>query len=269
MVQKRQSAARLLAVAALVAVVAALGACVGVPPRDANQRLQGQIKIIATRSLNEVASALAVRFETANPGVQISLTLFADPGAGGGSDEQQDADVVLVDGASALQAFDLTEAPTAFAANQLVIAVAAGNPLGLSRLADLARPGLAVALCQSGQPCGEATGSMLAKARVTVSKAIRVPDTRAGLDLVAAGDAAAAVVYRTDSRLAEDRVSTVEVGQAGARLITHHAAVLSGSAHPAVAKAFVAYLRSDEAATRLRSAGFQLPSTATSTTMPP
>jgi molybdate transport system substrate-binding protein len=51
----------------------------------------------------------------------------------------------------------LTAAPTVFATNELQIAVAKGNPKGITSFADLAKPGSTVVVETPQDPAGAAT----------------------------------------------------------------------------------------------------------------
>src|SRR6185312_16660742 len=100
--------------------------------------------------------------------------------------------------------------PSVFARNQLVIAVPGGNPRGVTGLADLARPGVKVALCADQVPCGAAARTALTAAGVALTPVTLEQDVKGALAKVKLGEVDAALVYRTDARAASADVAGVE-----------------------------------------------------------
>ena len=100
------------------------------------------------------------------------------------------------------EAGDAAGEPVTFVKNQLVIAVAKGDPKGITALSALAQPGLKVALCAEQVPCGAAAKKALTAAGVTVTPVTQEQDVKAALSKVKLGEVDAALVYRTDARAA-------------------------------------------------------------------
>jgi molybdate transport system substrate-binding protein len=149
--------------------------------------------------------------------------------------------------------------PPVFAANQLAIAVAHGNPKRVRGLADLARPGLAVALCAAEVPCGKLAGEALAKAGVTVAPRTRETDVRGVMSKVGLGEVDAGIVYATDVKAGAPKVEGVTI-PAGQNVVAHYpAAAVRGGGHSREAAELVAFLRSTTAQALLRRAGFAAP----------
>lgn len=216
----------------------ALSGC-GTPPPDNPVRMTGTMSVRAPSALSEALAAVAVQFQTDNPGVKVQLD-FGDASTPVGTPDVTISEAPLTAGA--------------FAATQLVIAVAADNPKGLSRVADLAR--VRVALCAADQPCGAVTETLLTG--LSLPSATRVDDTQAALAMVVGGQADAALVYRTDARSAGDEVSTVELVPSAKVGFT--ATARPDGALPDAASAFVAFLASATVRDRLATFGFQQPS---------
>ena len=125
-----------------------------------------------------------------------------------------------------VQAGDADGDPTVFVRNRLEIAVPAGNPAGVSGLADLADESLTIALCAPEVPCGAAAESAFEAAGITPAPDTLEPDVKATLAKVSLGEVDAALVYRTDVIAAGDDVEGIdfpEVGRRGQRLPGRHA----------------------------------------------
>lgn len=170
--------------------------------------------------------------------------------------------VVLADAASTARAARdglLADAGVEVAANTLQLAVAPGNPLAVTGLADLARPDVAVVLCAAPVPCGAATRVLLADAGVEVPRASEEQAVTAVLAKVASGEADAGVVYVTDVLAARGAVEGVDIPGAARARTTASAAVLAGAPHPDEAADLVALLASADARAVLARHGFEAP----------
>lgn len=167
-------------------------------------------------------------------------------------------DVILTaDAATAAALSELgvvTGDPVAFAGNRLAIAVAEGNPLGITALADLARPGITLVLAAPQVPAGRYTAAMLDNADVIVSPSSLEPSVRSVLAKVQLGEADAGIVYRTD--LGRPGVSGVEIPDDINPITEYFAAALESSADPDAAAAFVAFLATPTAQDILADLGF-------------
>jgi molybdate transport system substrate-binding protein len=149
--------------------------------------------------------------------------------------------------------------PQVFAANVLQIAVPAGNPAGVTGLADLAREELAIAVCAPQVPCGAAAEDVLAAAGVTAAPDTLEEDVRAALTKVELGEVDAALVYTTDVTAAGDAVEGIDVPEAEQRPNDYPIAALADAPNPEAAAAFVELVRSDEGRQALADAGFRVP----------
>jgi molybdate transport system substrate-binding protein len=159
-------------------------------------------------------------------------------------------DVLAVEGPAPLAAAGSLGPPVHFAGNQLVLAVPDANPKGVVRLTDINRSDVRVALCTDTEPCGTVTAAVLTAAGVAPpATALRVPDVRSALTALSDGTVDAALVYRSDARLAGDAVTTVEFPESRAALADHQAAVPAAATNPRAAAAFLAYLTSPRSST--------------------
>ncbi|MGN9776971.1 molybdate ABC transporter substrate-binding protein [Micromonospora sp. H33] len=252
-------------VAVAVAATLALAACGG--SRDAGGSagggVTGTVTVFAAASLTESFTRIGRDFETANPGTTVVFNFAGSSALATQIAEGAPADVFA--SASPRNMATVTEAggadgePAVFVRNQLVVAVAPGNPEGVRGLADLARPGLKVALCAEQVPCGAAARTTLDAARVTLTPVTLEQDVKGALSKVRLGEVDAALVYRTDARAAGADVTTVEFAESAQAVNDYPIAVLTDAPNPAGARAFVAYVRSAPGQAVLTEAGFQAP----------
>jgi len=159
-----------------------------------------QISIAAATSLTDAFNEIAGQFEAEHPEIDIaeinydgSSTLATQITSGAPVDVFASADernMQTVSGAG------LSREPQIFATNTLVIAVPKGNPAKVSGLADLAK--VTTVLCAPEVPCGAAGQKLLDNAGVQVQAASLEQNVGAVLVKVAAGEADAGLVYRTD-----------------------------------------------------------------------
>jgi molybdate transport system substrate-binding protein len=149
--------------------------------------------------------------------------------------------------------------PVFFVSNRLQIAVAAGNPRQIARLADLAKPGLIVVLAGPAVPAGRYAREALLKAGVTLRPASQEVDVRAVLNKVALGEADAGIVYVTDVKSAGTRVTGVEIPEQHQVIGRYSIAVMRGSKNARLASAYIEYLLSDEGQRLLAEFGFTRP----------
>jgi len=147
----------------------------------------------------------------------------------------------------------LLERPVVFATNALAIAVAEGNPEGITGLGDLARDDLVVVLCDPAVPAGAYARRALASAGVVVEPASFELDVKAALAKVTSGDADAAIVYETDTG---SRVTIPAAQNVEAR---YPVAVVRGTGHEDAARRFVAELLSRRGREVLERHGFGTP----------
>jgi molybdate transport system substrate-binding protein len=219
----------------------------------------GQLTIYTTPGLADTLGELTHAFTTSYPAVRLQTIVEPDAQMPEHVRQGPAPDVILAEDPATLTAAGVADVPVHFARGELVIAVRANDPAPAVNLADLARPGLRVALCAPQQPCGALAASMLSAAQVTLSAPIEEPDVKAALAHVTDGTADAALVYRFTAEAAGDAVHTVEVPQSAAKL-ADLVAVVPGTAHNAgVAHSFLDYLASPDVRDALVARGFSPP----------
>jgi molybdate transport system substrate-binding protein len=224
--------------------------------------LTGTLTLFAAASLTESFDALAERFEQRHPSVEVVLNY------GGSSALAQQivagapADVFAAANLSTMQTVvdaDLASDPVVFATNALQLVVPAGNPAGVAGLDDLARPGLAIALCDPVVPCGAAAEQLLAAAGVIAEPDTLEEDVKAVLTKVLLGEADAGLVYVTDVRAAGDEVEGIVLAEADEALNPYPVAAITGAASPDLAAEWIALLTGPDGRSVLAEAGFGAP----------
>lgn len=223
----------------------------------------GDLTVFAASSLTESFNQIGKDFEAANPGTKVTFNFGASSTLANQINQGAPADVFAA--ASPATMKTVTDAgngdgsPTVFVKNQLVIAVAKGNPKGITGLADLTKPGLKVALCAEQVPCGAAAKKALDAASVKLTPVTLEPDVKSALSKVKLGEVDAALVYRTDAKAASADVDGIEFPESAGAINDYPMVVLKNAPNKAAAQAFAAYVLSDNGKAVLTQAGFQAP----------
>jgi molybdate transport system substrate-binding protein len=218
------------------------------------------VTVFAAASLGTVFTSLADEFEARHPGVAVEVNLGGSSGLAGQIVQGAPADVFAAANAETMRVVTdagLGSAPRVFATNTLELVVPAGNPGGVTGLADLADPALAIALCAAEVPCGAASASLLANAGVTASVDTLEQDVTAVLTRVRVGEADAGLVYRTDVLAAGADVEGIVVP--GAERATNEYPITPLDGAHAHAREFVAFVLSADGSAIMTAAGFGAP----------
>ncbi len=256
---------RLLAVLAVVALGAP--ACGGGGEAGAGTSGDGgptgTLTVFAAASLTDVFTDLGQRLEDGNEDLTVQFTFAGSTALATQLAQGAPADVFAP--ADGTQMSVVTDAglaagdPTVFTGNVLEIAVPAGNPGGVTGLADFAREELALAVCAPEVPCGTAAEDVFAAAGVTPRPDTQEEDVRAALTKVELGEVDAALVYATDVAAARDAVEGIGVPEAEDAVNEYPLCTLAAAPNPGAAQAFVDLVLSDEGQQVLAAAGFRRP----------
>jgi molybdate transport system substrate-binding protein len=148
---------------------------------------------------------------------------------------------------------------TNFVKNVMEIAVPPSNPAHITGVADLAKAGVKVALCEPQVPCGVTARQVFTNAKVTVKPVSLEPDVKTTLTVVESNNVDAGVVYVTDVMSAGSKVMGVEIPADENASTEYPIAALTKAANAAGAAAFVAYVLSSAGQAVLTAAGFEQP----------
>ena len=218
----------------------------------------GQLTVFAASSLTATFTKLGAEFEAAHPGVRVSFSFAGSSAlaqqllAGAPADVFASASTKIM-----AQVAAETGQPSTFARNVAQIAVS--PEASVRGLADLARPGLKVALCETSVPCGAVAEQVLQKAHVTVHPVTRGIDVKGTLGYVLSGAADAAIVYVTDVRAAGGKVRGVEIPAAVNVATDYQIATLTRTGHSELAQSFEDFVLSAHGQAVLTAAGFRAP----------
>jgi molybdate transport system substrate-binding protein len=242
-------------------VTVALAACgTDAPPAAPASGVAGTVNVFAAASLTEAFTQIGKDFEAANPGSKVTFNFAGSAALATQINEGAPADVFAAASPATMKtvidAGNGDGTPVVFAKNQLVIAVAKGNPNGITGLSDLTKPDLKVALCAEQVPCGAAAKKALDAAGVTLKPVTLEQDVKAARSKVKLDEVDAALVYRTDARSAAADVDGIEFPESAGAINDYPIVVLKSAPNQAAAQAFVAYVQSQGRAV-LTAAGFQ------------
>jgi molybdate transport system substrate-binding protein len=257
-----------LAPLAAVALVALLAGCGGSSDTaasggsSAKPTVTGTITVFAAASLQEAFTALGKAFESAHPGSRVVFNFGPSSGLSEQIEQGAPADVFASASPknmdSVVSSGDASP-PATFATNTMAIAVPPENPAGIATVADLARKGVKVALCQAEVPCGATALQVFRNAGVTVTPVTQEVDVKSTLSKVTLGEVDAGVVYVTDVRAAGTAVKGIRIPGDVNASTAYPIAPLTASKNTATARAFVDLVLSPAGSAELAKAGFSRP----------
>ena len=229
--------------------------------------LSGSANIFAAASLTSAFNKIKADFIALNPKVNLTMnyngsgSLVTQIQNGAPADVFASADG---DNMNKLSGPGKIDFPQNFADNLLEIVVQQNNPKHIATLADLARPDVSVVLGDPASvPAGKYAKQALAAAGVTVVPKSLELNVTAVTQKIALQEADAGIVYVTDvkaSVAAGQFVDGVPIPPAQNVVAVYPIGVLKSSPNQAVAKAFVAYVKSPAGQATLGSFGFRPPS---------
>lgn len=249
--------------AMLGTVIAALVVLGAMHPAQAVTKPTGVIRVSAAASLTDVLPVIARAYEKRYPGTRVILNFGGSSMLVNQVIEGAPVDVIATASeqtmAAAVKAGAVNR-PVPFARNSMMIALPPDNPARIRSLADLARPGVLVGVCDTAVPCGAAAREVLRKAAVRVTPVTQELDVRAVLGKVMSGDLDAGIVYVTDVRAAARKVASVPIPANVNVTTTYPIASVLESGNPVGGQSFVDFIRGSQPAQgMLRAYGFSRP----------
>jgi molybdate transport system substrate-binding protein len=231
-------------------------------PTTTTAALSGSLKVFAAASLTGAFNAAKTAYATSDPSLSLTFnfggsnTLVTQIQQGAPADVFASADQKNM---AKLVSAGLVDTPVTFAKNKLEIAVAPGNPKGITSLQDLAKAGLTVVLGEPGLPAGDYTRQVETQLGITITPKSLCPDVKTCITQVSSGEADATVVYVTDVKAAGSKVAGVTIADNLQPAITYPIAVVKASSNQAAAQAFVQSAVSGEVQHDLLAMGFIAP----------
>lgn len=234
----------------------------------------GDLTVFAAASLTESFTELAQLFESEHPGVGVILNLAgsqqlsAQLGAGAPADVFASANTKEM--TTAVEAGRVADgSQQVFAYNRLVAIYPSDNPAGLTRLQDLANPGLSLILAAEEVPVGKYSLEFLDKASQDPAFGTTFKDdvlknvvsfeqtVKAVLTKVVLGEGDGGIVYRTDvSQDNADKVGRLDIPDELNSIGTYPIAPIADAAQPELAAAFIQLVLSPQGQAILGKYGF-------------
>ena len=243
------------------------------PP--ASSPASGSLTIYAASSLTAAFTEMKTAYQTANPGVTLTLSFGASSTLETQIEQGAPADVFasadtsnpqkLVD--KGLAAGSITK----FAGNLLTVIVPPANPAGVQTPADLATSGLKFVAAGDTVPITKYADMLLANlakqpgypsgfvAAVTANIVSKEDNVAAVVSKIELGEGDAAIVYVTDANTAGAKVTTITVPPAANVPATYGAVAVKASANSAAAAAFITWLAGPDGQAILATYGFLPP----------
>jgi molybdate transport system substrate-binding protein len=230
---------------------------------DDGSSSSSRLTVFAASSLTDAFTEIGTAFEAGNPGTEVTFSFAASSELAGQINEGAPADVFAsADVGNMTKVVDAGNAaadPAVFATNAAEIIVAAGNPKGITGVADLADPDLIVVTCAPEVPCGKYAQQVFDAAGVSVTPKSLEQNVRGVVSKVTLGEADAGIVYVTDVRAAGDQAAGVPIPSDINVVANYPIVVTTTAADPATARAFVEFVRSSAGQAILAGYGFGAP----------
>ncbi|GAA3704625.1 molybdate ABC transporter substrate-binding protein [Gordonia hankookensis] len=252
----------LAAVAVAASVMAVASGCSSSEDASSpsSSATQTTLNVSAAASLKKTFSAIADEFQKQHPGTKVSLSFDGSSTLVNQIKQGSPADVFAsADEKNMAKLGESAVDPKVFATNTLVIVTAPGNPKGIKSFADLNKPGVTTVVCQSAQPCGNATDTVERNTGITVDAASEEQSVTAVLTKVTSGQADAGVVYVTDAKGAGDKVATVVDPAFAAVVNSYPITTVRDAANESVGTEFIDAVLSPAGQQILQEAGFGKP----------
>lgn len=229
----------------------------------ATSDLSGPLTVFAAASLTDVFIELGETFMAQNPGIEVRFNFGPSSGLSRQINEGAPADVFASANISQMavvsEAGNADGEPTVFVENVLQIAAPAGNPAGITGIADFANADLTLAICAPEVPCGVAAATVFEAAGITPSVDSLEEDVRAALTKVELGEVDAALVYVTDVIAAGSAVEGIDFPETLEAVTSYPIVTLSAAPNPDAGQLFVEFILSEVGTAALEEAGFRSP----------
>jgi molybdate transport system substrate-binding protein len=223
-----------------------------------------EVTVFAAASLTDALKEIAGMYEK-ETGDKIVLNLGASSTLARQLEELAPADVFFSADEAQMDRLErkgLVLARKSLLSNSLVVVVAATDGAAVKGPGDLAK----LRRIALGDPKAVPIGVYARAYLETVNlwgaiepKLVLTEDVRAALAAVAAGNADASIVYKTDAAISRAVKIAFEIPREGRPRISYPAAVIKDSKHPAEARRFLGFLSSAGATRVFQKQGFIVP----------
>ena len=250
-----------------------LAGCGSASPAPAPDSEPQTLIVFAAASLNDAFTEIGKNFELANSGVTVTFNFAGSQALRTQIEEGAPADIFASANKTEMDAL-VTSAhvqqgiPQFFLNNKLVVILPTNNSAGLSKLEDLAEPGIKLVLATEEVPVGKYTRQALEqmnsqfgedfKDKVLANVVSNEDNVKQVVAKVQLDEADAGIVYTSDS-VAVAELKTIEIPNELNVIAEYPIAPLVNSAKVDLATAFINYLLSPDGQSVLRKWGFAPP----------
>jgi molybdate transport system substrate-binding protein len=224
-----------------------------------------ELLVFAGSSLTDSFSSMEERFEATHLGADVVFNFGPSDGLAAQIQSEGTADVFA--SASTHWMDEVAKEPGVsdrvdFAHNRLVVVTPPGDDAAVSKLEDLAEPGVQVVLAAEGVPVGDYAREALMNAgilaAVTPNIVSNEEDAAGVVTKISSSEADAAIVYASDLLTApEGMLRSVPIPDDVNVVATYPIAVVAGAARPNLARAFVELVAGTVGQEVLRDHGFE------------
>ena len=231
------------------------------------------LNIFAAASLTDAFTEIGKNFEAANAGVKVTFNFAGSQALRTQIEEGAPADIFasanktemdkLLAGGLIAQG-----TPQVFVSNKLIVILPADNHAGITKLEDLAKPGIKLVLAAEEVPVGKYARQALErmnsqygtdfKDQVLANIVSNEDNVKQVVAKVQLGEADAGIVYTSDA-VAAPELNTMEIPADLNVIAQYPIAPLAKSAHVDLATAFVGYVLSPDGQAVLQRWGFASP----------
>jgi molybdate transport system substrate-binding protein len=222
--------------------------------------------VFAASSLSKAFDQIGQDFQTLYPDVRVTFDYGPSTDLAAQIQSEGTADVFASASGSAMDTAESDPGAsdrTNFATNQLVIITPPDDPAGIDSLRDLTKSGVQLVLAAEGVPVGdyarEALDNAGLKQQALENVVSNEEDDASVVGKIISGEADAAIVYTSDVAAAGDSVRSVEIPDEVNVVASYPIAVVTGSAHPDQARAFLDFVVGPQGQATLQQGGFGLP----------
>lgn len=221
-----------------------------------------EVRVAAAASLAEAITEISAAYEKES-GTKATPVFAGSNVLARQIEEGAPLDVFLSADEATMQKMEkakLVKEPVKLLSNSLVVVVPEDSDAKVSSAADLAKLRKIAIGDPAAVPAGVYAKAWLTKAGLwdqLREKFIGSENVRAALAAVEAGNADAAIVYKTDAAISTKVKVAWSVPEGEAPPIIYPVAVCSGSKHAAEAERFTTFLRSGKASAIFKSRGFR------------
>lgn len=265
---------RVRAASAGIALLLAACASGASPAPASNSTRVDDLTVYGAASLKGVLAAVKTAWESAHPGVTLTISTDSSATLETQIEQGAPADVFLsADTSNPKKLVDAglaAGAPVVFAGNGLVVIVPPANPADIGSPLDLAKPGVKIIAAGDAVPITKYATQLVARlgavagypadfaARYAANVVSKEDNVTAVVAKVELGEGDAGIVYVTDAK-ASTKVRTIAIPAAANIVAAYAGIVVKASPQVAAASAFLGWLAGPDGQAVLAGFGFQPP----------